>query len=105
VLTEIETEHGHELVSAAVAEFGRAVAEATQADEPAAAAAVVVRFLLDGERFEWQGSVYRAEDTPVVHEGIAIVPVWNEQGDNTWIELPADAWVVLRHGALADNDT
>jgi hypothetical protein len=39
--------------------------------------------------------VYRAEDTPVVHKGIAIVPVRNEHGDNTWIELPADAWVVL----------
>jgi hypothetical protein len=53
---------------------------------------VQARFLLEGDRFEWQGQEFTADGTAICHDGLVTVPL-NIDGHNDWVELPAYAWV------------
>jgi len=55
---------------------------------------VDARFLMDGDRIEHDGRVHVVDDVPIAYDGVLTVPT--RAGDEaTWLDLPADEWVVL----------
>ncbi|OKA03374.1 hypothetical protein, partial [Amycolatopsis regifaucium] len=55
------------------------------------------RFLRPGDRFEWNGEIYTADDAAVEHDGMVTVPLELSDGSNAWVDVPATAMVPLHH--------
>jgi hypothetical protein len=58
---------------------------------------LTARFLRDGDRFEWNGEIFTADDDAIAHDGVVTVPLGLADGSSDWVELPAEAQVPLRN--------
>ncbi len=61
------------------------------------------RSLIEGDRFEWDGSVHLVDDVPVTDGDLVIVPT-RAGPDSTWVELPAGTRVTRHDRGPIDVD-
>ncbi|QRP45778.1 hypothetical protein [Amycolatopsis sp. FDAARGOS 1241] len=69
----------------------------------AALHSLAARFLHEGDRFEWDGAIYVADDFAVEHDGVVTVPLALSDGSNGWVDVPANAMVALYHDDVHDS--